>query len=146
MKLVLLIGLLGLCLGSGCCRPAADDDELPNGPCRQSAFIDDDLFDNGESSSFQPTEMTVDGDCLSLTFGASGCSGDSWTFELVGRSDMAESLPPQRSIRFLLDNEELCRAFLTRTVQLEIVDLRAPGESSILLNLVGSNLTVLYDY
>ncbi|MTB50459.1 hypothetical protein [Lewinella sp. W8] len=145
MKLITLIGGLALLLAAGCCRPP-DDDEPSNGLCPQAAFIDDDLFDNGQSANFQPTEMTVDGDCLFLTFGASGCSGDSWTFELVGGSAIAESLPPQRGIRFLLDNDEACLAFFTRTVQFDIVDLRAAGEESVTLNLMGSDLSVLYDY
>jgi hypothetical protein len=145
MKHGVILGGFILLLAAGCCRPP-DDDELPNGPCQQAAFVDDDLFDNGESGFFTPTEMTVEGDCLSLTFAASGCSGDSWTFELVGSSAIAESLPPQRAIRFLLDDDELCQAVFTRTAEFEIVDLRASGEESVMLNLEGSDLSVLYEY
>jgi hypothetical protein len=143
------LGLLVLILASSCdLFRDSDDDDPVNERCQQMAFIDDSLFDNGESSTFSPTAITVEGDCLSLTFGASGCSGDTWSFDLVGRTYFPETLPPQirRPLRLLLQNEEDCRAFFTRTVQFDITELRVPGETAVIIDLVNSDLTVRYGY
>ncbi len=66
----------------------------------------------------------LEGDCLLIRYSHSGCSGDSWKPELFDEGIVRESFPVQRTIRFHLENEEMCLAFITKEASFDLSPLK----------------------
>lgn len=99
-------------------------------------------------ASYPDDPLTIDsvaivGNCLKITFSASGCSGSSWAVELVDSGYLLESYPPQRTLRLSLDNNELCQAYITKEATFNIRSLQTDGDR-VLLNI--GNYQILYTY
>ena len=99
-------------------------------------------------ASYPDDPLTIDsvaivGNCLKITFSASGCSGSSWQVELVDSGNILESYPPQRTLRLSLENNELCAAYITKEATFNIRSLQTDGDR-VLLNI--DNYQILYTY
>ena len=90
-------------------------------------------------------ETEIDGNCLRIKFSASGCNGGTWKLRLVAAEQVKYSLPPQRDVRLILENNELCQAHLTRELTFDISDLRSNGEFT-LLNVINSEQQLRYNH
>jgi hypothetical protein len=117
-----------------------------NGPCGETPVIDQTAYMNTSTANYTITNAVVNGDCLEVTFGASGCSGSSWTVELVDSEAILDSNPVQRLIKLSLINNELCTAIFTKTVSFDITGLQVSGSRSVRLTLSGYNGGLLYHY
>lgn len=142
-RLMLLIWpLLPLLLA---CEKEAESIELSaQSSCDQIAIADQDLFENAASSHVVIEEIEIMDDCLWVKFSASGCSGDSWKLRLIGSEQVKYSEPPQRDVRFVLENNELCQAYFTKEMTFDISALKSNGEA-MLLNVINTEHRVLYD-
>ena len=118
--------------------------EAQNG-CDEVAIVDQDLYDNVPSSHLVIEEMEIVDDCLWVKFSASGCSGDSWKLRLIGSEQVKYSEPPQRDVRFVLENNELCEAYFTKEMTFDISALKSNGEA-MLLNVIDSDQRLLYNH
>ena len=129
----LTLSLAVLIAFSGC----SDDDNDPVDvkPCGPEVVISNEAYKNAPDDALDIKEVQLSGNCLTISFGASGCSGESWELQLIASADIAESLPPQQSVRISLKNEEVCLAYFERAVEFDITSLNANGE--IQLNLLG---------
>jgi len=96
-----------------------DEAIVATGECGPLAIISDE-FDSKESDDFTITSVALDGACLSIEVSAGGCDGESWTAELLIAEMVALSYPPQVGIRLVLDDDELCEAFIRRTFQFDL--------------------------
>ena len=134
----ILIFLISICLSS--CQ-----DENIVEPCTQMLLIGNEIYDNYPDDQLTILDVTLEGDCLQINFAASGCSGNSWIVELVGREEILESLPPQRLIRLSLENNEICDAYIGKSVTFDITPSRISG-NEIILNLDGWDKKIVYVY
>ncbi len=120
------------------------DEPDPNG-CDQGTVISQELYRNSPSDEATINSLEIEGDCLKINFSASGCNGESWKITLIDSGSILESDPPQRNLRFSLENNELCEAFITRDLTFNIKNLRVEG-GRVQLNLTNSGDQVLYEY
>ncbi|HLT94400.1 MAG TPA: hypothetical protein VKZ56_07550 [Membranihabitans sp.] len=111
--------------------------------CDGVAKVDQELFENSESSTLFIDEIQITENCLWVRYSASGCNGESWELELIGSEAVQYSLPPQRNIRFILKNNELCEAHITKEKTFDISALRSEGEA-MLLNVINSEHQLMY--
>jgi len=119
-----------------------DEDNQSN--CDQDVIISQREFENAPNEPVSIIEMKIEGDCLKIKFGASGCSGNSWVVRLIDSGIIAESLPVQRTLKLSLNNREACAAYFTREMSFNIKDLQVRGNNSVQLNVLGK--PILYEY
>ena len=136
--IILIVSIFAI----ACCDNGDDDVNA----CGTSAIVDDNMYNNGPSDQVEIMKVEIDGDCMMMTIAASGCDGDTWGHSLVGSTDVAESLPPQRNIRLALTNTEACLAYLTKEVIYDLTPLRVDGEVSVILHLQGHDGGLLYEF
>ncbi|MEM9834849.1 MAG: hypothetical protein AAF828_00015 [Bacteroidota bacterium] len=97
----------------------------------------------------QGIEASVDGFCLSITVGYSGCSSDSWTMELYSTGEIAESLPTQSRASFVFNDaapgeDQACLAFFTKTFEFDVAPY-LQGALPSLLRIDGTDIEVLVE-
>ncbi|MEC3905563.1 hypothetical protein VOI54_00895 [Tamlana sp. 2201CG12-4] len=114
--------------------------------CDFKTIVDRTVFHDLESDNFNFVDAQITGDCLSITFGASGCNGESWAFKLVDSEAVTKSIPGQRSLKFQLENKELCEAYFEKTVSFDLTPLQLPGDHEVLLNIQGLSKSLSYKY
>lgn len=125
---------------------SCDDAPIKSPICGQFAEVNASKYENANSAQFNIDTVTVDGDCLSITFGSSGCDGSSWEGNLYDSGLILESFPIQRNIRFVLKNEELCDAYFIKTFEYDISNLKADNEGIISFNLDDYDDAITYNY
>ena len=141
-KMKLQIGLflmLILLVAMGCQK---EDDSIE---CDQVAVVDNDGFNNADSDNIAIISTEIIDHCLEIKFGASGCDGSTWNLILYDSGDIAESNPPQRNIRLVLENQELCDAYFERAITFDIKTLQVDG-NKVILNLQNTGDKILYEY
>lgn len=114
--------------------------------CDFTTVIDETKYANLSSDNFTFVNAEIEGDCLSIEIGASGCDGSTWKFELIDSGAVAESSPEQRFLKFEFLNTELCAAFFERTISFNLEPLRISGSNEIILNLDGWEAPLNYSY
>lgn len=100
-------------------------------------------YNNTQSDNYSISNAEINGDCLSITVVASGCSGDTWTVELFDSKAIAESLPVQKYFRLKLINTELCHALISKTYSFDLAPSKL-GEN-FLINLGEYDSKLLYE-
>ena len=123
-----------------------DHDDVFELTCDFVTTIDKTKYDNLETASFTFITAEIVGDCLILQIGASGCSGDNWSFNLVDSGAIAESSPEQRFLKFQLINNEMCLAFFERTVSFDLSPLQINGSNETILHIEGLESSLHYKY
>lgn len=123
-----------------------EDNPTPTTDCDDTCIIDADLYNNDLGNYIFIIETNIEDDCLSITYSSSGCSADGWIVDLYDSEAIAESLPPQRSLRLNVSNTGECAAVFTNTTSFDISNLQVEGNSSCLLNLQGVDEAILYNY
>jgi hypothetical protein len=108
-------------------------------------LIGNDIFKSYPDDPLIISAATIIVDSLQISFGSSCCDGKSWQVNLVGDSEVLYSLPPQRSIRLSLKNDELCTAVCGKTLKYDLSPCRVNG-NQIILNLVGWDKPLIYNY
>jgi hypothetical protein len=112
--------------------------------CNQNVIISADEYENAPNHLVHILDMKIEGDCLKIKFGTSGCSGNNWIVKLIDSEVIAKSLPLQRILRLSLNDIGLCAAAFSREVSFNIKGLQVQGYSSVLLNISGER--ILYEY
>jgi len=136
----------------GACEPTPTDIELiitdPSiaMQCDEATQIDEDAYDNGPKDFVNIMEATIDGDCLTITYSASGCSGDSWEVNLFDSGAVAESEPEQRYLRLSMTNPEACLAVFTKSRSFDISNLQIENNGTLILNIVDFEESIRYEY
>ncbi len=112
--------------------------------CDEEVIISQQEYQNASNDSSAIIDINIDGDCLNVKLGASGCDGNSWIIKLIDSGNIAESYPCQRTLKLSLDNKEECLAFISKEVSFDIKNLRIVGDDKVILN-VGEK-SILYEY
>ncbi len=118
----------------------------PRGHCVTPAIVNEEKYKNAAQEYGTILNAEIHDDCLYIEFGASGCSGKSWTWSLVDLGLIAESLPEQRSIKFSLKNKEMCAAYFEKEVSFDISNLQISGSNEIILHLDDYEEALTYEY
>ena len=115
-----------------------DDDLAPGNDCGPAIDIVQEFTIPG-GDDFDLVDLSVEGMCLTVTAGASGCSSDNWTMDLVTDGSVAESLPTMTSAQFVFDDGvdggATCLAYFNETYSFDL--------SSYLAGALPTNLTVI---
>lgn len=94
------------------------------------------------------TSARIEGNTLWIDVEYSG--GCGWhKFELIGSAGIMKSLPPQRSIKLVHDNDDdMCEGWVKQTIEADITNLAASqtSGSEIVLILDGYNEKLKYTY
>jgi len=126
--------------------PACDkDNDDTTMQCDNTVIISADGYLNAPDDHLNINNIEINGDCLVIDFGSSGCHGSTWELKLIDEGIILESYPPQRNLRLSLKNEEVCDAYFTKEVSYNISSLQVGGEK-VLLNIKGYDEQVLYEY
>ena len=123
----------------------ADSEALKDSSCEQLTLISENLYQDAPTDLLDLTELSIVDDCLELSFGSSGCDGESWVVRLIDSGAILESFPPQRNLILSLDNDEECDAYFVRKYSFDISSLRVEG-ISVFLNIVNTESQILYEY
>ena len=108
-------------------------------------IVSESVFKNVTSAPFAIKDVNIQGDILSITVSAGGCSVSSWRANLITTDIIGLSDPPYRGVKLSFQqNRELCSAVLTKEFTFNIKKLRVEGSNSVRLNISG--IEVLYRY
>lgn len=121
-----------------------NDDPVVTDNCIIETIIDRDLYLNTAMDYFIDS-IGIENDCIEITVNASGCDGDTWSAQLIDSGDIAESSPPQRSLRLALENTEECDAVISKSFYFDLSTIQTE-ESRFILRFEGWDQTVLYEY
>ena len=114
--------------------------------CNLNTTVSSLAFQNSISSPVSISFHTITENCLALDYTASACDGSSWEVELIASEDILEANPPQRNLKFILTNQELCTAVIQQEMTFDITNLQVANNNSVLLNIDGITEPILYEY
>ncbi|MFD1615234.1 hypothetical protein [Gelatiniphilus marinus] len=123
-----------------------DNNDIVNLDCDLPVVIDKEKYDNLVSDNFTFISAEIIGDCISIAIAASGCDGDSWEYQLVDSGAIAETSIPQRDLKFQLINNEICEAYIVKTISFNLKPLQVDGDQEIILNIEGLESPFNYKY
>jgi hypothetical protein len=138
--LVLVIAAMWM---TACSKNQATQSQLPCGP---AVVVDQTLYGNTNTGNHNINNAVINGDCLEIGFASSGCSGNTWTVELIDSGVILDSNPRQRLLKLKLVNNELCTAVISKAKSFDISALKVSGTNKIRLVLAGFNGSLIYQY
>ena len=118
-----------------------DDDRHQEG-----LIISEKQYQAAATRNYTISDARIGGDSLFITFGSGGCSGSNWKTAIIDAARVAESNPVQRYLKLRLVNNELCAAYFSKQVAVNIRSLRVNGTGTVSFNLNGWNQPLLYQY
>lgn len=118
---------------------------LDPSPCDELAVSDNDRYANGPSDQHFISNAVIEGDCLYLAFQYSG-GCESIEYHLLSNDNIQYSLPPKRSIRLALDEDDPCEALPEVESSFNLETLQLENTDTILLELEGWEEDLLYVY
>ncbi len=143
----LLLWSILVCLSLSSC---AIDSNKEYFECDQKVVISAEEYIIAPNDQLTINSLEINGDCLTINFSSSGCSGDSWELKLIDADVILESYPPQRNLRLSLKNEELCDAYITKEITFDIYELQVDRNQvfgkKVKLNITNSDDQILYKY
>ncbi|SEH88147.1 hypothetical protein SAMN02927937_01929 [Paenimyroides aquimaris] len=141
--LLLFMGIVTVsCKGddSNCC-PHPDPTN-----CNKFSVIDETKYSQTDTSNYTITNVVLNGDCLEITIGASGCDPNNWDMNLFVSELIVETNPAQYKTKTELINNEACLAVFQKTVSFDLTTLQMPGANQVQLTIEGWNTPILYQY
>lgn len=144
MKLLSLYFSLVVMIIASC---TSEQEHITTDDCDNPIIISAEEYENAPQDYIHIDTAFINDDCMTITFGASGCSGQSWELKLISDGSTLESYPVQTHLRLSLENNEMCTAYYTQTISFNIKDLQVESYSEIYLNIDSySHQGVLYRY
>lgn len=134
---LLVFGLIAAC---------DDDDDSGAQTCNRTAILDPERFVSAPSQTVTINRAEIEGDCLEISFSASGCNGDTFVLNLIGAPSDAAVFPPLVQIRLDLESSELCEALITRELSFDLSVFQQPNTNSLSLRLENNQQNLLYRY
>jgi len=143
----LIFGAILVCISLSSCAIDSNDESFE---CDRKVVISAEEYIIAPNDQLTINSLEINGDCLTINFSSSGCSGDSWELKLIDADVILESYPPKRNLRLSLKNEELCDAFITREIIFDIYKLQVDRNQvfgkKVKLNITNSDDQILYKY
>jgi len=124
-----------------------EDDDFTNIlVCSEFVIVDDDIFNEDASDAFVIESVIVEEDCIIIMISASGCDSNSWDFDLIASTEVAESNQIQRFIKLKFINPEACLAYFTKEFSFNLTSVQIDNENQIRLNLQNYEGEIVYSY
>ena len=128
------------------CNSEGDNSTIENNCDFTSEIILEEDFNAINTSNYGIIEVELNGDCLGITFGSSGCGTDLWEENLYSTDTFYNVFPLQRDVKMELINDETCLAFFQKTVSFDLTPFQIDGQSDLPLNINGWNEQITYGY
>tara|TARA_B110000014_G_C19556901_1_gene297390 strand:+ start:34 stop:465 length:432 start_codon:yes stop_codon:yes gene_type:complete len=128
------------------CNSEGDNSTIENNCYFTSEIILEEDFNAINTSNYGIIEVELNGDCLEITFGSSGCGTDLWEENLYSTDTFYNVFPLQRDVKMELINDETCLAFFHKTVSFDLTPFQIDGQSDLPLNINGWNEQITYGY
>lgn len=103
------------------------------------------MFETAPLDEVAINDMEIDGNCLKISFSASGSDGSTWIVKLIDSGTTLESYPPQKRLILSLENKELCEAVIGNEMSFNIEELQV-SRSPVRLNITNTGDGILYEY
>ena len=113
--------------------------------CCTTSIVNRTNFEGTPSDDFDISDAIINGDCLEITVRVGGGCGDL-NFDLLAVNEVMESLPTQRNIRVILDDQDFCKAMLQKTISFDLSSLRTDKKGADILHLEGYSKSLVYNY
>lgn len=137
---ILLIFISFAFLSYGC-----EKDYKEPANCDQQTIIDESEYNAASQDNVSISSMEINGNCLKISFSASGCDGSSWIVKLIDSGVTLYSSPPQRNLILSLENKEVCLAVIGKEISFDIENLQVSG-NQVKLNITNTGDEILYEY
>lgn len=144
MKTILVFFSALFFLNTACSDDGGDDTGRATN-CDLFVEVNESKYENEQSMHGNIDNVSIQGDCLVVEYGASGCDGSTWQPMLIDAGVIMESFPPQRNVRFVLKNEEACLAYFQEVTSFDIAALQVDGTNEVVLH-VKDYSSVNYQY
>jgi len=128
------------------CNSENDNSTIENNCDFTSEIIMEEDFNAINTSNYGIIEVELNGDCLGITFGSTGCGTDLWEENLYSTDAFYNVFPLQRDVKMELINDEACLAFFQKTVSFDLTPFQIDGQSDLPLNINGWNEQITYEY
>ncbi|KJD32196.1 hypothetical protein PK35_12250 [Tamlana nanhaiensis] len=146
IKVALWVVVILMSLTNMTCEESVDTVEDSDN-CDKTVVIDANNYNNLQTDYFTVVNAKIIGDCLSINFQASGCSGDTWVFNLIDSGAIAESYPEQRYLKIQFVNNEACLAVFTKQVSFNLKPLQiSDNGGEVILHIDGLDDALSYKY
>lgn len=108
--------LLGLSLS------CSNDDDNSNieSSCDFDVIIDEQLFEEPSPSVYSIVNAEINGNCLEIEIGASGCNANSWVVFLVSDLPVEAGGTGGSALSLKLTNTEVCEVYFTRIYSFDL--------------------------
>ena len=140
-KLLLILTLIHILS----CNSEDDNSTIENNCDFTSEIILEEDFNAINTSNYAIIEVELNGDCLEMRFGASGCGTDLWEENLYSTDAFYNVFLLQRDVKIELINDE-CLAVFQKTVSFDLTPFQIEGQSDLSLNITGWNEQITYVY
>jgi hypothetical protein len=140
-KLLLILTLIHILS----CNSEDDNFTIENNCDFTSEIILEEDFNAINTSNYAIIEVELNGDCLEMRFGASGCGTDLWEENLYSTDAFYNVFLLQRDVKIELINDE-CLAVFQKTVSFDLTPFQIEGQSDLSLNITGWNEQITYGY
>jgi len=120
--------------------------------CDQDVIVCPIEFENAPNHPLGFGDVRIEGNCLKMKIGASGCTGNNWVLKLIAVESDAVVYPPEWILRVSLDHIGVCAAYFENERSFNIEDLQLPNTNKVRLNILSAhpNLpgghSILYEY
>jgi hypothetical protein len=131
-----------LCLLIFLAFSCSDSDSNPSDSCIPVIF-NESKFNSAQNFGVNLEEFSIDGSCLSVKLGVSGCDDDH-TLEMVSDGSIAESLPPQITFDFYDKNPQACQAYFIVEREYDLSPIKELYEDEIIIRFRNSDKSLVY--
>ena len=118
-------------------------DDAISGPLCAPIVISHEIYQDLDPNQASVSEVSIDGDCLIVKLGVSGCDSDH-IINMISDGGIAESNPPQITFDFLDKNPQVCLAFFMIERHFDLAAIRDLIEDDIIIRFRNSEFSILY--
>lgn len=125
------------------------DDHIKNPivtSCEESAVLDATKFPQISTGNYTISNVAVNGDCLEITVGSSGCNPNNWNMNFIGVASLTNIFPPLFQAKVELINNEACSAVFQKTVSFDLTPFQIAGQNQVQIQIQGWNTNIMYNY
>ena len=132
-----------LCLFVFLAFSCSDSDPDTYSTCIPVDF-DESKFNSSENFGANLTEFSIEGSCLSVTLGVSGCDDDH-ILEMVSDGSIAESFPPQITFDFYDQNPQDCEAYFLLDREYDLSPIKELYDGEIIIRFRNNDKSIEYN-
>ena len=111
-----------------------------------SEIIEQENFNDVDTSTYVITQVELNEHCLSITMGASGCNPEFWGLDLYSIDAFYTIFPLQRAVKVNLRNDQLCEAYFEKLISFDLTPFQIEGQNELPLNIESWDEQIIYEY